>query len=262
MYLNFANFNMHLKIPTPSFTHVLFVVICLVVFHVLFIDCNSNQYDTNVDYEDQIQPPYQQPSQEEIKSKLRELFKEADKNSDGLLDISEIGEWITKANRDIMQDSFERQWYYYEPHIQELHDWEDYNKEEKQVLVWERYKNKTYPDEMFKDSNQNSDEHLNHLKAMFERAKRRWEAADRNNDTYLTKDEFKDFVHPEDSEHENVKNILVTEALEDMDKNKNGRVSLEEYMNHVLNLAEEGERNDQEWVQVCIYLILSLLHII
>lgn len=45
------------------------------------------------------------------------------------------------------------------------------------------------------------DEANENHKEMIERDRRRWEAADVNKDGHLTKDEFADFLHPEDATH-------------------------------------------------------------
>lgn len=38
-------------------------------------------------------------------------------------------------------------------------------------------------------------------KDMIERDERRWKAADKDNDGFLSKEEFADFLHPEEAEH-------------------------------------------------------------
>ena len=46
-----------------------------------------------------------------------------------------------------------------------------------------------------------------HYKDMVDRDERRWKRADRNEDGALTKEEFMDFLHPEEAE--NMKDIVV-----------------------------------------------------
>lgn len=65
-------------------------------------------------------------------------------------------------------------------------------------------------------------------KGIFERDRRRWYAADTNGDNFLTKEEFLAFLHPEESPH--MKEFIVIEALEDIDKDKDGKISLDEYI--------------------------------
>ena len=51
---------------------------------------------------------------------------------------------------------------------------------------------------------------------MEERDRRRWDLADENKDSRLTKEEFSRFLHPEEAEH--MRDIVVQETLEDIDK--------------------------------------------
>lgn len=53
-------------------------------------------------------------------------------------------------------------------------------------------------------------------KAMLARDRRRWSVADRDGDDNLTRAEFVEFLHPEESEH--MRDIVVAETLEDIDK--------------------------------------------
>ena len=63
---------------------------------------------------------------------------------------------------------------------------------------------------------------------MKRRDRRRWEAADLDKDDKLTKDELTSFLHPEEVEH--MKAIMVDETMEDIDKDKDGKISLDEYI--------------------------------
>ena len=63
---------------------------------------------------------------------------------------------------------------------------------------------------------------------MVKRDKRRWETADRDGDSTLTLEEFTDFLHPEEATH--MRSIVVLETMEDIDKDKDGKISLAEYI--------------------------------
>lgn len=63
---------------------------------------------------------------------------------------------------------------------------------------------------------------------MKRRDRRRWERADTDKDDKLTKEELTSFLHPEEVDH--MKDIMVEETLEDIDKDKDGKVSLDEYI--------------------------------
>ena len=197
---------------------------------------------------DQIPPPESQPSYEEIKNKLSQLFSsEIDKDGDGLATVTELKKWIEVVHHKLIEDNIEQQWSYYQPEIQEVHSWEGYDPERKEVLHWDVYVNMTYPDNIHEEDN--SDPNFKNMKVMYKRAERRWKFADKNGDSVLVKEEYKDFVHPEESDR--TKEILVDEAMDDMDKDQNGEITLEEYMEHINEMSSDEEKSDPNFAQVC-----------
>ena len=67
-----------------------------------------------------------------------------------------------------------------------------------------------------------------------ERDERRWKKADGDNDGMINKIEFQAFLHPED--HPSMVDIVVLETLEDMDKDKDGGISEQEYIADIYNV--------------------------
>merc|ERR1712226_557717 len=65
----------------------------------------------------------------------------------------------------------------------------------------------------------------------------------------LDKQEFSAFLHPEDAEH--MRDIVVTETLEDIDKDGDGMINVDEYIGDMYR-DEGGEDGNQEpeWVSV------------
>uniref|UniRef100_A0A8C0EUW8 EF-hand domain-containing protein n=1 Tax=Bubo bubo TaxID=30461 RepID=A0A8C0EUW8_BUBBB len=63
---------------------------------------------------------------------------------------------------------------------------------------------------------------------MMVRDERRFKMADKDGDLTATKEEFTAFLHPE--EYEYMKDIVVQETMEDIDKNGDGFIDLEEYI--------------------------------
>lgn len=63
---------------------------------------------------------------------------------------------------------------------------------------------------------------------MMQRDKRRWEAADKNKDNKLSKEEFADFLHPEEAAY--MHDVVILETIEDIDKDGDGNISLQEYI--------------------------------
>jgi len=60
------------------------------------------------------------------------------------------------------------------------------------------------------------------------RDRRRWGVADKEGDDSLTKEEFAAFLHPEEVVH--MRDLVVLETMEDIDKDKDGKISLDEYI--------------------------------
>ena len=67
---------------------------------------------------------------------------------------------------------------------------------------------------------------------MKERESRRFKMADTNYDGVLTFLEYIDFLHPEDAEH--MRDIVVLETVEDIDKDGDGVISEREYIGNCL----------------------------
>lgn len=63
---------------------------------------------------------------------------------------------------------------------------------------------------------------------MLGRDERRFKRADKNEDGKLNNEEFASFLHPEN--HDHMKGLVIDETLEDIDKDKDGSISLDEYI--------------------------------
>ncbi|KAF4025814.1 hypothetical protein G4228_017842 [Cervus hanglu yarkandensis] len=79
---------------------------------------------------------------------------------------------------------------------------------------------------------------------MLPRDERRFKAADLDSDQTATREEFTAFLHPEEFEH--MKEIVVLETLEDIDKNGDGFVDQDEYIADMFSHEESGPEPD--WV--------------
>ena len=55
-----------------------------------------------------------------------------------------------------------------------------------------------------------------------------FQLADENRDGFLSREEFADFLHPEETPRMRV--IVIDETMEDMDKDHDGFVTVEEYI--------------------------------
>lgn len=124
--------------------------------------------------------------------------------------------------------------------------WQQHNPEDKEAIPWESYKKMVYgfleamdPAEVEKE-----DEGFSY-KAMLKRDRRRWSIADTDGDDALNKEEFAAFLHPEETGH--MRDIVVLETMEDIDKDKDGKISLNEYIGDMYAGGNEDE--EPEWVK-------------
>lgn len=221
-----------------------------------------------------------------IKRELKKcLLDQVDLDKNGYVSYEELKKYLAVLHDKTIDYNVEKQWRYYSPHIHEVFSWEGYEPERKEVLTWDHYYNQTYPElqgvdvgipmtreqdtsrilspdqqttEKSKESDANKklgddetldaqSDHLKTLKLMVQRADVRWKLADENGDTLLTKQEFKHLLHPDEG-HEELQNLFVREATEDMDLDKDGKICLTEFMKHLQVLAGSEEHNDKNWL--------------
>jgi len=163
---------------------------------------------------------------EESQRRLGIICDKIDKDGNGLINLEELQRWIQFVQeREVMEDT-ERQW-------------EEKRKDAGEQVSWEAYKKDVYG---FIDT---EDEEVGYnFKPMMDRDYRRWQKADSDGDGNLTKLEFQAFLHPEDAEH--MRDIMVIETLEDMDTDKDGSLSLDEYIGDMYK--ELPGDSEPDWV--------------
>lgn len=235
--------------------NLLLLIICLCYY----VECNQRFMSSHEKFQDddhhegQIPPPAHDnrtPDKSDIQQALRDVFTDGlDADLDGRVTDVELNSWLGKIHRKVLAADIEKQWKYYDPMEQDVHSWEGYLPEKKQVLSWDSYFNLTYPElvgihlsDIDKD-----DKPLQELKMLATRSEGRWRNADENGDTLLTKDEFKLMIHPEEG-NDRTKELFLTEAIEDMDLDKNKKVSLNEFIGHIKTIATEDAKTS-EWIE-------------
>ncbi|KAM9327372.1 calumenin-A isoform 1-T2 [Pholidichthys leucotaenia] len=164
---------------------------------------------------------------EEGKRRLGLIVDKMDENKDGFISEEELKVWIKNAQRKHIYESVE-------------HQWKDFDLNGDGQISWDEYKNVTYGS--FLEDPQTDIEY--NYPRMIARDERRFKVADTNKDMIADKQEFTAFLHPE--EHEHMKDIVVQETIEDIDKNEDGYIDLNEYIGDMYPL-EEGEE-EPEWV--------------
>ncbi|CAJ1054363.1 calumenin-A [Xyrichtys novacula] len=175
---------------------------------------------------------FDQLPQEESKRRLGVIVDQMDSDSDGFVSEEELKLWIKSVQRKHVYESVERQW-------------KDFDMNDDGLISWEEYKNITYG--TYLDDPQANLEY--NYTAMMVRDERRFRAADTNRDLIADKLEFTAFLHPE--EHEHMKDVVVQETIEDIDRNGDGFIDLNEYIGDMYT-AEDQARDqaaEPEWVE-------------
>uniref|UniRef100_A0A8D0GIR0 Reticulocalbin 1 n=1 Tax=Sphenodon punctatus TaxID=8508 RepID=A0A8D0GIR0_SPHPU len=194
-------------------------------------DNRSFQYDHEAFLGKEEATTFDQLTPEESKEKLGKIVDRIDNNKDVFVTTEELKNWIKRVQKRYIYENVAKVWKDY-----------DLNKDNK--ISWEEYKQATYgyylenPEE-FQDVN---DPHS--FKKMLPRDERRFRTSDLDGDLAATREEFTAFLHPEEFEH--MKDIVVLETLEDLDKNEDGFVDQDEYIADMF--AHEDGGPEPNWV--------------
>ncbi|CAH1159696.1 unnamed protein product [Phaedon cochleariae] len=177
---------------------------------------------------------FDQLAPEESKRRLGLIVDRIDTNQDGLINREELKDWIRFTQKRYITEDVDRQW-------------RTQNPENKDTIPWENYQKMVYGflDTMDHAEAEKDNEGGFSYKTMLKRDRRRWATADGDGDDQLTKEEFAAFLHPEETEY--MRDIVVTETMEDIDKDKDGKVSILEYIGDMYR-SEDGEE-EPDWVK-------------
>ncbi|KAL3065348.1 hypothetical protein OYC64_015509 [Pagothenia borchgrevinki] len=195
-------------------------------------DNNSFQYDHDSFLGKEEAKTFDQLSPEESKDKLGKIVDRIDSNVDGYITTAELKSWIKRVQKRYVYENVAKVWTDY-----------DLNKDNK--ISWEEYKQATYgyylanPEEFDESTDQFS------FKKMLPRDERRFKTADLNGDLAADREEFTSFLHPEEFDH--MRDTVVLETLEDIDKNGDGHVDEDEYITDMF--AHEDGGPEPDWVK-------------
>uniref|UniRef100_A0A915CR78 Reticulocalbin-3 n=1 Tax=Ditylenchus dipsaci TaxID=166011 RepID=A0A915CR78_9BILA len=157
-----------------------------------------------------------------------------DLNADGFIEENELREHINFMQKRYVNSDVERTWKNYkEEKIQDGKLVGDYR-----ALVY--------------GSSDDTQDISPEYAKMIKRDERRWKVADYDSDDKLDRTEYGCFMHPEDCDH--MRDIVVQETIEDIDKDKDGFVDLNEYIGDMYRPDDYPElqgrfRKEPEWVE-------------
>ncbi|XP_021239488.1 calumenin [Numida meleagris] len=191
-------------------------------------DAQSFDYDHDAFLGADEAKTFDQLTPEESKERLGKIVVKIDGDKDGFVTVEELREWIKFAQKRWIYEDVERQW--------KGHDLNGDG-----TVSWDEYRNATYGSVL---DDPDPDDGFNY-KQMMVRDERRFKMADRDGDLAATKEEFTAFLHPE--EYDYMKDIVVQETMEDIDKNGDGFIDLEEYIGDMY--SHDGDADEPEWVK-------------
>lgn len=192
---------------------------------------HNNDYDHDAFLGHDEAQTFDQLSPEESQARLAKIVDRIDENNDGEITELELKDWIKFVQRRYILTDTDRMWKDHEPNPDG-------------TLTWESYQKRTFGSTDAPTEGSPTFEY----KEMIERDHRRWKQADRNADGNLSKEEFQDFLHPEETEH--MRDIVVMETLEDIDKDGDGYISLQEYIADLWPRgADEEDAEEPDWIK-------------
>ncbi|EPQ09393.1 Calumenin [Myotis brandtii] len=156
------------------------------------------------------------------------VLDKIDADKDGFVTEGELKSWIKHAQKKYIYDNVENQW-------------QEFDMNQDGLISWDEYRNVTYGTYL---DDPDPDDGFNY-KQMMVRDERRFKMADKDGDLIATKEEFTAFLHPE--EYDYMKDIVVQETMEDIDKNADGFIDLEEYIGDMY--SHDGKADEPEWVK-------------
>jgi len=171
-------------------------------------------------------------SPEESRRRLKIIAKKIDSDQDGQISESELQDWIIFTQQRYVREDSDK-------------NFAQHDTDKNGIITWKEYKDMTYG--FLDDHNMEDDEQDGGFsyKQMMERDERRWKHADHDNNSDMDEEEFRAFLHPEEYEH--MKEIVILETLDDIDKNKDGKVDIKEYIGDMFN-ADSGEE-EPDWIE-------------
>ncbi|OCT70852.1 calumenin isoform X1 [Xenopus laevis] len=180
---------------------------------------------------------FDQLTPEESKLRLGKIIDQMDKDKDKYITSHELYAWIKYVGKRWNVEDSEKQGRKYDANKDGMISWDEYAKGVYGHLLGKEIKGKELYDVADKDKER--------YRKMMKRDERRFKVADKDGDMIATRDEFTAFLHPE--EYDYMQDIVITETIEDIDKNDDGIVDVDEYIADMYTPKEDEPEPD--WVK-------------
>ncbi|KAG7305650.1 hypothetical protein JYU34_009750 [Plutella xylostella] len=197
---------------------------------------HNKQYDHDAFLGQDQAKTFDQLAPEESKRRLGIIVDKIDGDGDGFITLVELKDWIRYTQKRYIDEDVERHWRQHNPN----------NEDE---ISWEQYRKNVYGfmDDMDDKEKYSPNSEGFSYNGLMKRDRRRWHHADGNQDDSLNRTEFAGFLHPED--HPDMREIVVLETMEDIDKDNDGRISIDEYIGDMYRPEEGEEESEPDWVK-------------
>ncbi|CAF1621920.1 unnamed protein product [Adineta ricciae] len=170
---------------------------------------------------------------EESKKRLGALFDRIDKDHNGTITKQELKDWIKSVQTRYISDDVQKQWVQMNNDSNNEISWNEYDKTTYYALYDDVPEPKTVTDQYLR---------------LQKKDRRRFTKADEDGNGNLNKREFADFIHPEQSSR--MKDLVITETIEDIDRNGDGMISLEEFISDIWDSKQANDTTEPDWVKV------------
>ncbi|XP_068099120.1 reticulocalbin-3 isoform X2 [Hyperolius riggenbachi] len=194
-------------------------------------DSKDFQYDHEAFLGKEEAKTFDQLTPEESKERLGKMFHKIDSNNDTYVTTAELLAWIRFVHGRFVSEEVRKQL-----------DMVDKNRDGS--VTWEEYYQQMYShlldEEAFYDVVDKE-----RYKKMLQRDERRFKQADKNGDLIATREEFTAFLHPEEFDY--MQDMVVTETIEDIDKNGDGVVDVNEYLADMY--TPDADEPEPDWVK-------------
>nr|XP_039254291.1 calumenin-B-like [Styela clava] len=192
----------------------------------------SKGYDHDAFLGKETAKKFEELSGEESRRRLGIIFDKIDTDHDGIINEGEMEKWIGITQKRHIEEDTEKKM-------------KRYDVDGDRKIKWDEYYRTTFGGLKTDEDWKFGEEEGFSYKDMHKRDRKRWEVADLDDDDHCTKTELTAFIHPQDFDH--MREIVFEETMADIDRNGDGFLDLEEYINDVYKPETKGEA-EPDWV--------------